>query len=283
MYTVELADLYRMDYSIIKVLTMYQRWCNGDSWSTPVNGRVDNGLNFFFGCEATYHLNDNCVKQVKEGDISYVANEGYYTCCFRKCNSSFAYDMNGTNMLINFTLLDENGQRFRLCDSVQIFRPQNKMYYYNSFKQILSLTLKGDAPSARVKALLYNLLTDISLETRKESIISRSYSSIFDAIVYVEHNYVNNISIPVLADMCHVSESCFYRLFREYVGMSPHAYIQHLRIAKAKLLLDSGALTISETAEAVGIYDSAYFSRLFKIKTGLSPTDYLKKSGLNKH
>lgn len=282
MRTIALSELYKMDYSVTRVLAMRQHWEDGNTWSTPESGRTDSGLMYFFGCALDYDAGAGGTFGAEKGEISYVAHQSRYTCRFKDCGPASADRKNATNYLINFTLTDASGEPFRLSDSVQIFRPRNSAYYADCFGQMIALTQKGDAPPARIKALLYNLLTDISLELRKESFVSRRFYSIYNAIVYLEHNYVDNISISELAGMSHVSESCFRRLFREYCGMPPLAYIQRLKLSKARRYLESGVLTVSETAAAVGIDDPCYFSRLYKQKTGFSPSESFKKSGVKR-
>ena len=55
------------------------------------------------------------------------------------------------------------------------------------------------------------------------------------------------------------------------MGTSPVEYRNHLRIQKAIALLKTGEYTVGECAEAVGIHDMKYFSKLFKRYTGVTP------------
>ena len=71
----------------------------------------------------------------------------------------------------------------------------------------------------------------------------------------------------------------FIHLFREYTGFSPHAYVTRLRLDKAKDLMVSTTMNISEIAFAVGYANPLYFSRLFKRHTGLSPSRFRTGAG----
>jgi AraC-type DNA-binding domain-containing proteins len=67
----------------------------------------------------------------------------------------------------------------------------------------------------------------------------------------------------------------YYRynvLFREYTGLSPHQYFLQLKINHAKTLLAQRRLSVKEVASMLGFENEFYFSRLFKKKTGLSPS-----------
>ena len=78
---------------------------------------------------------------------------------------------------------------------------------------------------------------------------------------------------------CGLSEYHFIHLFREYTGFSPHAYVTRLRLDKAKDLMVSTTMNISEIAFAVGYANPLYFSRLFKRHTGLSPSRFRTGAG----
>jgi transcriptional regulator GlxA family with amidase domain len=57
------------------------------------------------------------------------------------------------------------------------------------------------------------------------------------------------------------------------------AYVQKLRIAAAKRLLESGHRTMQEISDAVGYQDAAFFRNLFQRHTGVSPSDYRRRFG----
>lgn len=59
--------------------------------------------------------------------------------------------------------------------------------------------------------------------------------------------------------------------------MTPVEYIHKLRMDRARLYLESGAMTVGEIAAAVGIEDVAYFSRLFKKRMGVPPSAIVKR------
>ena len=62
------------------------------------------------------------------------------------------------------------------------------------------------------------------------------------------------------------------------MGMSPVEYRNKLRMQKAAILLRTGSSTVGEVAEAVGISDIKYFSKLFKRCIGVSPSAIKKDS-----
>ena len=91
---------------------------------------------------------------------------------------------------------------------------------------------------------------------------------------YIEKNLSNELSIEMLCKAFFISKSRLYASFHSYFGKTPNEYITERRISKAKELLNSGSESITEIAEAVGIGNYAYFSKLFKKRTGITPKKY---------
>ena len=58
--------------------------------------------------------------------------------------------------------------------------------------------------------------------------------------------------------------------------MTPYQYYIQLKIHKAESLLEQENITVKEAAHRMGFDDQYYFSRLFKNKTGVSPSEWKK-------
>ena len=74
-----------------------------------------------------------------------------------------------------------------------------------------------------------------------------------------------------------ISENYLSRLVKQSTGRSVGAWIDIVRIQRAKRLLSSTHLPIIDIASSIGVEDQSYFSRLFKKETGISPSAYRKK------
>lgn len=98
-----------------------------------------------------------------------------------------------------------------------------------------------------------------------------------EAMSYIEQNMKEDMRIKMLASKAYLSPSYFRKLFKEITGLTPIEYVNSLRISKARQLLDSGNLSITEVGETVGINDPNYFSKIFKAATGMTPTEYKRK------
>ena len=64
--------------------------------------------------------------------------------------------------------------------------------------------------------------------------------------------------------------------FKRHTGTTPLAYHHRLRCAKAKELLSSSGLSVSQVGEAVGYVSSSHFSHIFRKLEGCSPSEFQK-------
>ena len=87
-------------------------------------------------------------------------------------------------------------------------------------------------------------------------------------------NYANNISIDDLAERFSVSKRTLIRRFNQSLDMPPNAYIQGLRIEGAQKLLEESEMQIDTIMNKIGYEDASSLRRLFKSKTGVTPSEY---------
>jgi AraC-like DNA-binding protein len=85
------------------------------------------------------------------------------------------------------------------------------------------------------------------------------------------------MKIARLADVCHMSESHFRRLFEENIGMTPVEYLNQVRIKKACDLIRKTGSSMEEIATKVGFTTTSTFNRNFKRITGTSPYQWKKQ------
>ncbi|WP_375194738.1 GlxA family transcriptional regulator [Sphingobium sp.] len=85
------------------------------------------------------------------------------------------------------------------------------------------------------------------------------------------------ISVRDMAAQIGMEERTFQRRFKAATTMTPIEYVQHLRIARARELLEFTRRTIDQIAWSVGYEDAAAFRRLFHRLIGLSPGDYRQR------
>jgi AraC-like DNA-binding protein len=91
---------------------------------------------------------------------------------------------------------------------------------------------------------------------------------------YVDRLYDQPITIEEMSAQAALSPFHFIRQFRRVFRQTPHQYIMRLRIDKAKYLLRSTDLPITEICAMVGFESLGSFSSLFSKQAGLSPSTY---------
>jgi transcriptional regulator GlxA family with amidase domain len=99
-----------------------------------------------------------------------------------------------------------------------------------------------------------------------------------EAVLSVQWRMQRDLAAPLrmaeLAREAGMSPRTFDRRFRAATGLSPLAYLQALRIAAAKELLEASNLTVAEIAFRVGWLDQGHFSRVFTRAMTVGPAEY---------
>jgi transcriptional regulator GlxA family with amidase domain len=97
---------------------------------------------------------------------------------------------------------------------------------------------------------------------------------------WLHQNFHRPFPLEAPAHRAGMSLRNFVRRFKQATGDSPLAYLQKLRIAAAKRLLESNHRTMQEISDAVGYQDVAFFRSLFQRHTGVSPSAYRERFGV---
>ena len=96
---------------------------------------------------------------------------------------------------------------------------------------------------------------------------------------WLHENFHRPFPLEAPAHRAGMSLRNFVRRFKEATGDSPLLYLQKLRIAAAKRMLEGDHRTMQEISDAVGYQDVAFFRSLFRRHTGVSPSEYREKFG----
>jgi AraC family transcriptional regulator len=81
----------------------------------------------------------------------------------------------------------------------------------------------------------------------------------------------SNLSVELLASEAGLSPAHFARAFRESFGLPPHRYLLHLRLERARRMLDVENAVLADVAQRAGFADQAHFTRFFKREYGVTP------------
>lgn len=138
-----------------------------------------------------------------------------------------------------------------------------------------------------MKSYLLQLLTLVLREsaTSAEGQVSYSFEStgkkylVEQIIDYFEEHYSEKISLDRIADNMYLSPFYISKIFKSETGDAPIHYLIDVRMEKARdILISCQDLSIREVAGLVGYEDAYHFSKLFKKKFGIAPSE-IRKSG----
>ena len=97
----------------------------------------------------------------------------------------------------------------------------------------------------------------------------------------IDGNYRENINLDTLAERFHFSREYIGRVFRARYGCAVYEYIQRVRMARARELLEDPRLPMQAIAEHLGYSNANYFSKAFRRHYHISPSEYREKHGRN--
>ncbi|MFA6568561.1 MAG: AraC family transcriptional regulator [Victivallales bacterium] len=134
----------------------------------------------------------------------------------------------------------------------------------------------------RIDRLAESLVAEaaIYMKTRAEAADSLR-NAIYEAASYIEFHYMDDIDIGWLIKRGGFSKRTFLRRWEEIFKQPPGQFMSGLKVRDARRMLKSSNLQISEIAARLNFSDAFYFSRMFKKREGMSPSEYRKET-LNK-
>jgi len=99
------------------------------------------------------------------------------------------------------------------------------------------------------------------------------------ATEYLQDHFDQDVRLEIVAQIVGLSPFHFARAFKESVGMPPQRYQLFVRLERARALLESGALTVSDVAERVGYQSLQSFTRAFRRAVGVPPGRWRRHLG----
>lgn len=212
-----------------------------------------------------------------EGQITYTQNGKEYISDYAhaiilpKGQSYCIYgDKKGYFPVINF-----HCESFP-CTEITVIPIGNPESYIKDYEQMKSLMLFSKNRT-KIISILYNIIHRLSFSENINS------ETLLPAIKYLESNYTDpNLTNSILAHKCAISEVYFRKLFLQQYNTTPKQYVMNIRIDKAKQLLTDGILKINVISEKCGFSNAYHFCRVFKEKTGLTPTEFMKQNRIYK-
>ena len=128
-----------------------------------------------------------------------------------------------------------------------------------------------------LEAFLIMLVRDfLYSESNKDNSGSEIENNMKNVYQYISEHYSENITLDNLCFIFGTNKTSLCRDFKKSYGLTILEHVHVLRIDKAKKLLRQNDLSVTEISDMLGFVSVHYFCRLFKKRTGLSPTMYQK-------
>lgn len=137
------------------------------------------------------------------------------------------------------------------------------------------LTAKAPGYKTVCLAALFELVSFLSRKEFKKTLLGTEHN-LEKVLSYMEQHHSKKINIKELAKITSCSVRSFHRAFHKVTGKTPVDYLLNIRLCRAKNLLSSSVMSISEIAIASGVADSAYFAKQFKKLFRITPSEFRK-------
>lgn len=123
---------------------------------------------------------------------------------------------------------------------------------------------------------------EVVLEEEKLPEMSPNDRKFMDKLIELMEKNMDNGDLVVddLVREVAVSRSVFFKKLKTLTGLAPIEFIKEMRINRAAQLIETGEFNMTQISYMVGINDPRYFSKCFKSKIGMTPTEY--KDSLSK-
>ena len=150
-------------------------------------------------------------------------------------------------------------QMLREQERMDAYSPDMILAYLSAL--VLILLRHADAPETKLK-------TSNAIHSEND-IIRRAQQ-------YISANVRQKLSVPIVAKMVDVSPSYLTALFHKNLQISPGEYIRRIKLQESKQMIREDNMNFTEIAAALQYSTVHHFSRQFKEKFGITPTEYAK-------
>jgi len=97
-------------------------------------------------------------------------------------------------------------------------------------------------------------------------------------LTFINERISRTVTLPELAREAGLSAAYFSQRFKSSTGTSPHQYLLHLRVCKAKKLLEASESPVIDIAAECGFQTQQHFARIFRRLAMMAPTEYRRQS-----
>lgn len=139
-------------------------------------------------------------------------------------------------------------------------------------------------PTAMLETARFLLIDPPGREQRHYSVFSPKLRHGDEAVLKVQHwlqaTGAHDSTLAEMADKAGLEPRTFLRRFHKATGLKPTEYCQHLRVGKAREMLETTTRPVDQIAWDVGYEDPGSFRKVFIKVTGLGPREYRQRFGV---
>lgn len=250
------------DFSVSAV-TLVRRKRYPSGHSLMVEGRAHNGLTLVLSGKLELTFPSADVVSASSGDIILQRRGDYYRL-------EAVGDTDVEYIVVSYLTANEKSLQGFLPEE-RVYTPVHKRRVRETFEKISdSDSTFGIYAGAMQKACVQEILCYIATEVHPDQFVPEI--SVCDrAKQYIEENFDSQITAEDVARASACSVSHLRMLFKKGFGISPMRYLCHVRVEKAKEMLESGLFCLEEVATSCGFQNIYYFSKVFKDHVGVPP------------
>ncbi len=158
-----------------------------------------------------------------------------------------------------------------------LLHPGRSQSLIDHFIRLFEIAI-GEAPGFQLElgAQTLVVLAAMLAGCRRDGVQDDSVQVVEQAKAAMGEQLAGDLELESLTRSLNMSYSSLLSHFKRYTGLTPYQYFLQLKVHHAKHLLRDGTVSIKEVAWQLGFEDQFYFSRLFKKKTGVSPSLWQK-------
>lgn len=278
-----------VEYRIYELPLDFPVLClTGDSWR--ISDSPSDRLHFHNCLEIGFCHTDSGTITFEEGNVPFAAGDVFIiprhmphtTCSSKGCKSMWSY------LFVDFDALAADvlpsGDAYSKHSLVNAgkhikvtSRSDPRLHFLCN--TLLEEAKKNDA-EAQQMIRLYSLAMVAELQRRLQQEGSKpaaKNSKVFPlkpALEYIHDHYTEPCDAATLANLCHLSQTHFRRLFLSCLGSTPLQFVISTRIYQACILLVNTDEPVLNIAQAVGMSSVSSFNRNFQQVMGMSPRQY---------
>lgn len=249
-----------------------------------------NGTQVYHLADSVVHVNSDQFFVMNEGteyEISTLNNEDVTMLAF--CfNERFVADFINCMCKSNSSLLDAGG--LFECDNETFHFPEHSLVVDSELRgkinylvekqlqQSSDLTDEFELFAEMLKAVLRRSKEVLSPFDRQNVVKTSTRVELFKRLSiardYIQAHFCEDVNLNEISRVACLSPYHFHRAFKHTFGITPKKFVTHLRIEKAKWLLENKEKSVQMICNAVGFRDVSSFTRLFTSYTGHTPSVY---------